>query len=118
VWEIDLDSGELTRRPDADGSMPTVLRSPDGRWDVILGRITLLLGRAGSGTGQQIRHSSGVRSGASWSPDGQWLIWTGLTGGDVELFLMRVPDGEPQRLTETEADETAPIWGPSLATFP
>jgi Tol biopolymer transport system component len=118
VWEVSLDDGTLTRRPNAQGSPSAVLRSPDGRWDVIHGRRTLLLGRAGAGNGQQIRHSSGVRSAVSWSPNGEWLLWTGLTGGDVELFLMRVPDGEPERLTETEAEETTPVWGPSRAGFP
>ncbi len=119
VWEVDIENGDLTRRPNAGHAPSTVLRSPDGRWDVFLSpRSRLLLGRAGAGSGQRIGHAD-FRSGAAWSPDGAWLIWTErIRARQDDLFLMRVPDGEPRRLTETESDETTPVWGPSRASFP
>jgi Tol biopolymer transport system component len=61
-------------------------------------------------------------SGASWSPDGQWLVYfsgseplggSPLRGyGDADLWIMRRDGTGKRRLTNRPDDDTYPSWSP------
>ena len=52
-----------------------------------------------------------VRSPASWSPDGKWVVVAGSDGQGTYLFKVSAEDGTAIRLTDTVAYN--PVWSPT-----
>ncbi len=52
-----------------------------------------------------------VRSPASWSPDGKWVVVAGNDGQGTYVFKVSVDDGAAVRLTETASYN--PVWSPT-----
>ena len=44
------------------------------------------------------------------SPDGHWLAYSRLQGGNFNLWLRDLTDGQTQRLTHSECNATEPTW--------
>lgn len=56
---------------------------------------------------------SPLSSGATWSPDGQWIAFSASIDGNTELFRVRDGGGvEPERLTKNWAIDVSPSWSP------
>jgi Tol biopolymer transport system component/DNA-binding winged helix-turn-helix (wHTH) protein len=55
---------------------------------------------------------AGLSRDASWSPDGQWIVFVSDRGGNTDLWKQRVGDPDPQRLTMSAASESQPEWSP------
>lgn len=51
-----------------------------------------------------------VRSAASWSPDGKWVVVSGDQGNGNRLFKIAVEGGPPTLLMSTES--SWPVWSP------
>ncbi len=49
------------------------------------------------------------------SRDGRWLTFDSDRGGNQDIYRRPLSGGEPERLTETDADEFWPVWSPSGA---
>ena len=49
---------------------------------------------------------------ASWSADGQWIVYTSDAAGNADLWKQRLGDPDPIRLTTSEFNETQPDWSP------
>lgn len=68
------------------------------------------------GTGiQQVTTNLGSDTDASWSPDGQWIVYSTDHGGlDVpNIFVIPAAGGDPIRVTTTAVHEdAAPSWSP------
>ena len=47
------------------------------------------------------------------SPDGQWIAYVSTQGGNKDLHLIRVADGQIQQLTQDPGQEFSPAWAPS-----
>jgi eukaryotic-like serine/threonine-protein kinase len=46
------------------------------------------------------------------SRDGDWLIYDSNLGGNSDIYRLRLPDGEPERLTTDPADDFQPSLSP------
>ena len=114
VWR--LDNGQSTEIwKGVDGA---VLAPPDASRDGQ--RVALVLRRDGklrlhvlSAEGGDIRalaDAIDVRGGASWSPDGNWMVVRGIEEGRPGLFKLPVDGGKPIRLTTGVASN--PVWSP------
>ena len=46
------------------------------------------------------------------SRDGRWLAFDSDLRGNHDIYRLRLPDGEPERLTDDDAEEFWPTWSP------
>jgi Tol biopolymer transport system component/DNA-binding winged helix-turn-helix (wHTH) protein len=53
-----------------------------------------------------------VPRGASWAPDGQWIVYASDRAGSADLWKQRIGDPDPVRLTASAAVEAQPAWSP------
>lgn len=53
-----------------------------------------------------------VPRGASWAPDGQWIVYVSDRAGSADLWKQRIGDPDPVRLTTSVAVESQPAWSP------
>jgi len=84
----------------AVGLVATVLRSKDAGLD-------------GQRTLQRVTFDdAGLSRDASWSPDGQWMVFVSDRGGSTDLWKQRTGDPDPVRLTMSETSESQPEWSP------
>lgn len=65
---------------------------------------------ATGGTARKLTNDVGYESFARFSPDGQWLAFTGQYDGNTEVYLMPARGGEPKRLTWTATLGRDYIW--------
>lgn len=127
--------------PVAGGGVPTVLTSdaltgtgdslptwsPDGSQIAFMRRITdstsgiWVVNSDGSNEHaiSQTLDSSTVAlntTWASWSPDGQWIVYVHLDRGVRHLFLVSPATGEIRQLTAAMSDSN-PVWAPGTQTI-
>jgi tricorn protease len=65
--------------------------------------------RAG-GAARRLTTGVGVESGPSFSPDGQWIAFTGQYDGNTDVFVVAAEGGVPKRLTWHPAPDVALGW--------
>lgn len=77
------------------------LRYPDiyGGMIVFTSSGDLWLGSTEGGTAVRITAFEGEEKFAKFSPDGQWIAFTGTYYGNEDVFVIPVSGGEPQQLT-------------------
>jgi TolB protein len=49
----------------------------------------------------------------SWSPDGQWIVFTSERDGNREIYIMKSDGTNVIRLTENSTDDVSPSWSPN-----
>ncbi|MFC1716221.1 hypothetical protein ACFL6S_21290 [Candidatus Poribacteria bacterium] len=54
----------------------------------------------------------GIESGPVFSPDGEWIAFTGNYDGNVDVYVSSVKGGSPQRLTFHPDSDVARGWSP------
>lgn len=91
--------------------------SPDGRSIAFVsdrdgGRNVFILDLAGNAGLRRITASLGADEQPDWSADGASLVFVSERDGNPEIYRVGIDGGEPQRLTENDADDYAPAWGP------
>ena len=59
-----------------------------------------------------VTRGSQIVEGHAVSTDGRWLYYDSNIGGDADLYRMRLPRGEPERLTTDSTDEFNPAPSP------
>jgi tricorn protease len=64
--------------------------------------------------GEAIRLTAGpgIKRGPSFSPDGQWIAFTGEYDGVVNVYVLPAAGGSPRRLTFHSGPDTAVGWTP------
>jgi tricorn protease len=66
----------------------------------------------GGGTATRLTAHPGVEVFAKFSPDGNWIAFTGQYDGDEQVYIMPSEGGEPKQLTFYPArGPLAPRWG-------
>ncbi len=114
VWRFDdgpptelwkgSDGGVLASpAPSRDGARIALVIRRDGK-------LRLHVLAADGGELQTLADSVDVRGGASWSPDGKWIVVGGNQGGQDGLFKVPVDGGSPVRLLTGPARN--PVWSP------
>jgi TolB protein len=48
----------------------------------------------------------------SWSPDGQWIVFSSSRSGGFDLYIMRPDGSDLKRLTTDPFKDSDPSWGP------
>jgi tricorn protease len=62
------------------------------------------------GDARRLTTGSGVESNPSFSPDGNWIAFTGQYDGNVDVFVVPAQGGVPKRLTWHPDPDTALGW--------
>jgi tricorn protease len=70
-----------------------------------------LVGREG-GSARRLTTGLGVESDATFSPDGQWIAFSGTYDGNYDIYVVPVAGGTPRRLTWHPGGERAQGWTP------
>jgi TolB protein len=60
----------------------------------------------------QLTDIRGDEQDASWSPDGDYVVFAYTIHGSGDLFVMDSSGGQPLRLTDSRADDAHPVWSP------
>lgn len=91
-----------------------LLRFPDIHGDVVVFSYggDLWKAPASGGTAVRLTAHPGQEMFAKFSPDGQWIAFTGQYDGDEQVYVMPAAGGEPKQLTWYPAHgPLAPRWG-------
>jgi len=48
----------------------------------------------------------------SWSPDGQWIVFSSDRGGNFDLYIMKPDGSDVKRVTNDPSKDSDPSWGP------
>ncbi len=105
--------------PAGSGACQHVAWSPDSRWLACYGfygfegdrptvRRTLIVD---ADDGRIVQALEGVMW-ASFSPDGQRIVFASMQGNDRELYTSALDGSDRRRLTESPSDELLPTWSP------
>ncbi|MEM8964345.1 MAG: S41 family peptidase [Acidobacteriota bacterium] len=91
-----------------------LLRFPDLHGDTVVFTYAgdLWTAPAAGGTATRLTAHPGVELFAKFSPDGQWIAFTGQYDGDEQVFVIPARGGEPRQLTFYPANgPLPPRWG-------
>lgn len=95
-----------------DGALILYQRFVGGRW-------TLWVMDPDGLSPREVSTGVGEATDGSFSPDGQWIVYSG-DGPDVvyaSLYVVSVTGGTPRRVTFAEAYDGAPSWSPDGRTI-
>ena len=75
------------------------------------GDLELYVSNVDTGKTRQLTHNELDDNQASWSPNGEWIVYTGRVGADLEIFLISSDGKKTNRLTHHETGiDYAPHW--------
>ncbi|HEY8459512.1 MAG TPA: winged helix-turn-helix domain-containing protein [Blastocatellia bacterium] len=60
----------------------------------------------------QLTFDPGLESEPSWSPDGRMIAYSSDRSGNLDIWVRLVSDGNPIRVTTSEAHDWQPDWAP------
>ncbi len=98
---IDLDDMRLLRNPDVHGD----------RVVFVYGRDLWVASRDG-GTAQRLTSHVGSETQPKFSPDGQWIAFSGDYDGNNDVYVIPSEGGEPRRLTWHPYPDRVIDWEP------
>ena len=97
---------------DAQGTR--FLRQPDVSADHIVfthANDLWLVGREG-GDAKRLTSFDGAETDAAFSPDGNWIAFSGQYGGNTDVYVVPTGGGEPERLTWHPSADVVQGWTP------
>jgi tricorn protease len=96
------------------GAIPGYLSSPDlhGSRVVFSAEGDLWLSHVDGSDVRRLTSHPGSERGARFSPDGNWIAFTGSYDGNSDLFVIAVSGGEPKRLTWHPWSDNCVNWTP------
>ncbi|HKQ93143.1 MAG TPA: winged helix-turn-helix domain-containing protein [Blastocatellia bacterium] len=60
----------------------------------------------------QLTFDAGLESEPSWSPDGRMIAYSSDRSGNFDIWVQPVGEGDPVRVTTSEAHDWQPDWAP------
>ncbi len=69
------------------------------------------------GEARRLTSNAGEESNPHFSPDEQWIAFTGQYGGNTDVYVMPATGGEPQRLTWHPGGDYVQGWTPDGAVL-
>lgn len=63
-------------------------------------------------TPRKLTSGIGEESHPAFSPDGQWIAFTGSYGGNLDVYIMPAAGGQPKRLTWHPGEDIVRGWSP------
>jgi tricorn protease len=66
----------------------------------------------GGGAATRLTSGAGTETGPVYSPDGNWLAFTGEYDGNVDAFVIPATGGEPRRVTYHAGSDSVVGWTP------
>ncbi|MEE8524343.1 MAG: hypothetical protein V3T72_10465 [Thermoanaerobaculia bacterium] len=100
--------------PASAGAQTKLLRFPDVHGDQVVFTYAgdLWLAPASGGTAARLTAHPGLELFAKFSPDGEWIAFTGQYDGDEQVYVVPTAGGEPRLLTfYPAAGPLPPRWG-------
>ena len=90
------------------------LRHPDVSADHIVFTHANDLWRVARDGGAAVRltSSEGAETDAAFSPDGNWIAFSGQYGGNTDVYLIPTEGGQPERLTWHPGEDAVQGWTP------
>ncbi len=70
-----------------------------------------LVGRSG-GSAIRLTSSEGAETDPHFSPDGQWIAFSGQYGGNTDVYVIPAMGGQPERLTWHPGEDAVQGWTP------
>ncbi len=98
----------------AQGNKPLLLRQPTlSRTDIcfVYGDDLWKVSREG-GEATRLTAGPGIKRGPHFSPDGQWIAFTGEYDGTLNVYVMPTAGGTPRRVTFHSGPDVAAGWTP------
>lgn len=91
-----------------------LLRQPDiSRSQIVFAYANdLWLVASQGGEARRLTSFQGSESNPHFSPDGQWIAFSGEYGGNVDVYVVPVSGGEPRRLTWHPGSDDVCGWSP------
>ena len=65
-----------------------------------------------TGESRQVTDYATDISPVSWSPRGDFMVWSAAVGGDADLFIMSADGQQTERITSSSAEDFDPAWSP------
>ncbi|MBK8149669.1 MAG: PD40 domain-containing protein [Acidobacteria bacterium] len=93
---------------------PLILRQPTmNKTDIVFsfGGDLWKVAREG-GSAERLTSGVGIEAGPSFSPDGNWIAFTGEYDGNVDVFVIPASGGEPRRVTFHPSNDSVIGWTP------
>lgn len=119
IYACDFDGGNLRQLTTSSGSHVAPALSPDGR---LLANVVLQQGDRGvvqvvdleKSKVSSLRMNPAARIQSAISPNGKQLALSLSEDGgpNSDLYVAKLPNGKPTRLTETPVPESSPSWSP------
>ncbi len=108
---------------DVNGMAHRAAPSPDGQWvlaaemDVSGWMPCRLVPFDGSSQGRVVGPTPAQCTDVAWSPDGQWMYFSGNAGSGFHIWRQRFPGGSPEQITSGPTEEQGIAFDPDGRSF-
>jgi tricorn protease len=107
-------AGLFSATPEANGGPTRLLRMPTVSATQIAfayANNLWIVDRRG-GAARRLTSFQGLTTNPHFSPDGQWIAFSGEYAGNVDVYVVPAEGGEPKRLTWHPGADTVQAWTP------